>query len=87
MNAFMKCVYCVHMMIAYYPAEIKTLCWYKKLFVHVVHMLLLNVHLLYNKNANRKMLFYDFRQSVLENFLPQKEEAQPALLYVEPIIP
>lgn len=82
-NAFMKGVDRGDMMMAYYPVERKTLRWYKKLFVHVVHMFLLNSYLLCKKyainNGNPRMTFYDFRLSVLENLLPKIEEPRAAL--------
>lgn len=82
-NAFMKGVDRGDQMMAYYPAERKTLRWYKKLFAHILHLLLMNSHLLYNIAAigkgEKKTAFYDFCMSVLENLLPQQQQPRPAI--------
>lgn len=68
-NAFMSGVDRADQMMVYYPIERKTVRWYKKLFVHVLHMILLNSHALYNM-YRPKMSFYDFRLAVIEGLLP-----------------
>lgn len=60
---------------AYYPCERKTLRWYKKLGIHIIHLLFINAHFLYRKfGTNRKMPFYDFRIAVLEELLQTTQE-------------
>lgn len=61
-------------LMAYYPATRKTLRWYKKLSIHVLLLLLLNSHIIFNKYSGKKMTFYDFRLSVLEKLLPENSE-------------
>lgn len=82
-NAFMKGVDRGDMMMAYYPIERKTLRWYKKLFTHTLHMLLINSYHLFNRNQTekneRKMPFYEFRHSLLETMLPKPAEPTPHL--------
>lgn len=88
-NAFMKGVDRGDMMMAYYPAERKTLRWYKKLFFHTLHMLLMNSYQLYNKylfgKGEARMSFYDFRISVLEKLLPKEENLRLEMPLAGPI--
>lgn len=82
-NGFMKGVDRGDMMLAYYPIERKTLRWYKKLGIHILHMILLNSHTLHNIHifnaGSRRIPFYDFRMSVLECLLPKPAEPVPFL--------
>lgn len=50
-NDFLKGVDRGDQMMDYYPADSKTLCWYKKLFAHVIHICLTNAFHLCNKAA------------------------------------
>lgn len=68
-NAYMSGVDRADQLMAYYPCERKTLRWYKKIIVHILHMMLLNAHNLYNK-YEQKMTFYDFRVHVIRALLP-----------------
>ncbi|KAJ8936868.1 hypothetical protein NQ314_012132 [Rhamnusium bicolor] len=57
-------------MMSYYPFSRKTIGWYKKLGFHVIHMMVFNAFLLYIKYSGKKMPFYDFRLSIVEDLLP-----------------
>lgn len=61
---------------AYYPFARKTVPWYKKLGVHVLQLLLLNSHLLFNKRE-AQMSFYDFRLQVIRHLLPRDVQTLP----------
>lgn len=64
-------------MLSYYPCERKTLRWYMKIFVHTLMMSLINARMLYNKYSNQRSLpLYDFREKVIESFLPEINTAQ-----------
>lgn len=43
-------------LMAYYPAERKTLRWYKKISIHIIQLLLMNSHILFNKYSGKKCL-------------------------------
>lgn len=64
---------------SYYPFTRKTVRWYKKIGLHIIYMMLYNSYMLYNKTARKKLSFYDFRMSVIEEMLPEKvpESAKP----------
>jgi len=49
----------------------RTLRWYKKIGIHFLLICMLNSHLLYNKNV-KKMSYYDFCLSVINNLLSVK---------------
>jgi hypothetical protein len=40
--------------------------------MHFIHLLLINSYFLYNRNA-KKISLYDYRISVIESLLPQKD--------------
>lgn len=72
-NAHMKGVDRMDQMMSYYPCERKTLRWYKKIFIHVLQMIMCNAHYLYNMHnviGNNRMPMYDFRLQVIEALLP-----------------
>lgn len=73
-NSYMSGVDRADQLLSYYPCDRKTLFWYKKIFIHVLQMLLLNSHNLHNKYM-RKMSFYDFRLKVISGLLPQLVDA------------
>ncbi|XP_046666746.1 piggyBac transposable element-derived protein 4-like [Homalodisca vitripennis] len=77
-NTFMKGVDRADQMLAYYPCERKTLRWYKKIFVHIMQMALVNALKLYNlSNPQETMNLYDFRLAVIESLVPEKELQAP----------
>lgn len=73
-NAHMKGVDRMDQFMSYYPMERKTLRWYKKVFFHILHLLLVNSQMLYNMHCHmtgcKKMTLYEFRLKVLEELLP-----------------
>lgn len=77
-NHFMKGVDRSDQMMSYYPCERKTLRWYKKIFVHVLQMLLMNAHYLYNEalttRGQNKMPLYDFHLAIIDKLLPDIAE-------------
>lgn len=73
-NAFMSGVDRADQMLSYYPCEHKTIRWYKKIFVHIIQMLLLNSHALHNMYQN-KLSLYDYRLQVIESLLPVPQQA------------
>lgn len=78
-NAYMKGVDRADQMLAYYPCERKTLRWYKKIFIHVLQMLLVNGHILHNMNnrsLKKPLSLYDFRLQVIESLLAPSEKPQ-----------
>lgn len=72
-NAHMKGVDRADQLLSYYPCERKTIRWYKKMFIHVLQVLLINSFYLYNMHnviqGKSKMTLYDFRLAVLEQML------------------
>lgn len=71
-NQYMSGVDRQDQMMSYYPAERKTLRWYKKIAVHFIQICLINSHILYCKNI-KKMCLYDYRLSVIRSLLYSKE--------------
>lgn len=72
-NAHMKGIDRGDQLLSYYPCERKTLRWYKKIFIHVLQLIMVNSMQLYNMHTvDKKMSLYDFRFSVLESLLPPK---------------
>lgn len=55
-------------MLSYYPCNRKTIRWYKKLFIHVLQMSLINPYYLYRKySGDSRLHFYDFRLEVIRD--------------------
>lgn len=73
-NAFMKGVDRSDQVQAYYPLERKTLRWYKKMFIHVLQMCVVNAHYLFNEtyvlDKKRKMGLFEFQESIKDALLP-----------------
>jgi len=65
-------------MMSYYPAERKTLRWYKKIAIHFLQICLLNSHILYCKNI-KKISLYDYRLSVIKALISNKSDPVPRL--------
>jgi len=63
-------------MMSYYPAERKTLRWYKKIAIHFLQICLLNSHKLYCKNI-KKINLYDYWLSVIKALLSNKSDPVP----------
>lgn len=72
-NAFMSGIDRQDQMMAYYPCSRKTIRWYKKLFMHVLQMSMINAYFLYNKYSRSDQLrLYDFRLDVIRNLLARR---------------
>lgn len=91
-NHFMKGVDRSDQMMSYYPCERKTLRWYKKIFVHVLQMLLINSHYLFNEvrtsKGQTKMPLYDFHLAVVDKLLPDiPQPPRPLKRKIVPHVP
>lgn len=65
-------------LMSYYPCEHKALRWYKKVFVHIIQMSLINSFKLYRKDhPQSKSSLYDFRLEVIDMLLPEKVPSSP----------
>ena len=51
----------------------KSMKWYKKLFLHLVDMVLVNAHAMYNMNDNR-LSFFQFRLKFVADILQLNDE-------------
>lgn len=73
-NGFMKGIDRSDQIQAHYPLERKTLRWYKKMFIHVLQMCLVNAHYLSNDTyileKKRKMVLFEFQESIKDALLP-----------------
>ncbi|GFY79539.1 piggyBac transposable element-derived protein 4 [Trichonephila inaurata madagascariensis] len=58
-------------MLSYYPCEKKKIKWPIKIFVHILQMMMINSHIIYNKYSNGNLSFYDFRLSVIRCLLKE----------------
>nr|XP_022902544.1 piggyBac transposable element-derived protein 4-like [Onthophagus taurus] len=59
-------------MLSYYPCVQKTMRWYKKIFIHVLQMSVINSYILYKKySGNRSKSIYEYRLALLESLLPK----------------
>lgn len=77
-NAHMKGVDRSDQMLSYYPSDHKSIRWYKKIFVHLLQMIMVNSQKLYNfANVDNNMTLYDFRLAVIEELLPNKQVPVP----------
>lgn len=73
-NAHMKKVDRADQLMSYYPVERKTIRWYKKIFVHVLQMAMVNCLFFVNMhNDGRKMGFLDFRDKLVDALLPPNQ--------------
>ncbi|XP_054256976.1 piggyBac transposable element-derived protein 4-like [Macrosteles quadrilineatus] len=69
-NEYMKGVDRQDQFLSYYPCERKTLRWYKKLFVHILQMSVLNAFFLFNKHTfGKKLPLLEFRLEVIRHLL------------------
>lgn len=76
-NKFMSGIDIQDQMNSYYHFTRNTIRWYKKLGIHIIHMLLLNSYNLYNQyNIGTTLSFYDFRITiiVLSKILPNPKK-------------
>nr|XP_031842151.1 piggyBac transposable element-derived protein 4-like isoform X2 [Nomia melanderi] len=65
-------------MLSYYPLTHKFLQWYKKLGIHIIHIMLNNAHFFYNKyNGGTKKDLHDFQFEIVSTLLPPPEQNIP----------
>lgn len=77
-NKFMSGIDRQDQMLAYYPSERKTIRWPLKIFIHILQMIMINAHSLYNKYSGKRANLYDFRLAVIRKLLWQQPERKPA---------
>lgn len=66
-------------MLSYYPLTYKTLSWYKKLSIHIMHIMLNNAHFLYNKYSGAvKKDLHDFQFEIVSTLLPPPDQNIPS---------
>lgn len=56
----------------YYCCEHKSIRWYIKLGIHIFQQIMYNSFTLSNLYSGKKLSYYEFRQSIIENLLPEK---------------
>ncbi|KAG5865753.1 PiggyBac transposable element-derived protein 4, partial [Gonioctena quinquepunctata] len=78
-NEYMSGIDLQDQMMAYYPSHRKTIRWYKKVGIHIIEMMLYNSFMIYNKHSVQKMSYLDFRQSIIDVFLPESAENVPVI--------
>lgn len=75
-NANMKGVDHNDQLLAYYPCDHKSLRWYKKVFIHILQMIVTNAYRLYSfSNPDNKTSLYDFRLSIIQELVPNQEQS------------
>ncbi|XP_022163985.1 piggyBac transposable element-derived protein 4-like, partial [Myzus persicae] len=70
-NKFMGGIDHSDQMLSYYSCEHKTMRWYKKLGIHILQIILVNSHNLFNRYSGSKLNLYDFRLSVIETLIKE----------------
>ncbi|KAG5865977.1 hypothetical protein JTB14_011972 [Gonioctena quinquepunctata] len=78
-NEYMSGIDLQDQMMAYYPSHRKTIRWYKKVGIHIIEMMLYKSFMIYNKHSVQKMSYLDFRQSIIDVFLPESAEKVPVI--------
>lgn len=79
-NAHMKGVDRSDQMLSYYPCERKTVRWYKKVFVHVLQVAMVNAWSLYKlAYVDKKITLYDYRHIVIKSLLPAAIESPASI--------
>ena len=71
-------------MMSYYSFMRRSKKWWKKLFIHLINMVLLNAFILNNKFGDDKIAHEDFRQTVVEYLI--EEGAKNCNLTLPPIV-
>lgn len=78
-NKYMSGVDHHDQMLSYYLHERKTIRWPKKLFFHIIEMIMTNSFHLYNKYSGQRMSSFDFRMAVIKSLLPPMMEHGPRI--------
>lgn len=68
-NAYMAGIDKKDQMLSYYPCDRKTIRWPSKLFIHVLQLMVVNSHHIYNKYSGNKISLYDYRLSIIRSLL------------------
>lgn len=69
-NSYMKGVDSVDQMRSYYPCKRNTLRWYKKVFIHIFQVIVVNGWALFNEvNSLNKVSLYDYRLQIIRALL------------------
>lgn len=77
-NDFMSGVDRQDQLLSFYPCERKTVRWYLKVAIHTFQLLFINSFKIYNKYSGQtKMRLYDYRLSVINSLLPEKNVSTP----------
>lgn len=69
-------------MLSYYTCKRKTMRWYKKLGIHILQIILVNSHNLFNRYNGSKLNLYDFRLPVIETLIKEGLETTSASRYI-----
>lgn len=77
-NKFMGGIDHSDQMLSYYSCEHKTMRWYKKLGIHIIQIILINSHNLFNQYSGSTCNLYDFRLSVIEALIKEGLETTSA---------
>jgi hypothetical protein len=57
--------HCHNQILSYYPRYRKTIGWYKKIGIQVLHIMMLNAHKFHCRYSEEKLSMYNFRLSVI----------------------
>lgn len=77
-NAKMGGVDKTDMRISFVDCTRKTLKWYKKVFFHLLDMMLLNAHTLYEVNSGKKVSFSKYRLEVVRQIIQEFHTPRPS---------
>lgn len=68
-NKFMSGIDKSDQMIAYYSTPKKTIRWYKKVFFHLLDMMVWNAYYMFKKYCNSNKTLLSFRESIINSYL------------------
>lgn len=68
-NKFMSGIDKSDQMIAYYSTPKKTIRWYKKVFFHLLDMMVWNAYYMFKKYCNSNTTLLSFRESIINSYL------------------
>ncbi|XP_068913167.1 piggyBac transposable element-derived protein 4-like [Tenebrio molitor] len=69
-------------LLSYYPCEGKSVKWYKKLAIHIFHLVLINSYHLYNMNRRPKQTLHFFRLNLILSLSKHTYEYRPRQMNV-----
>ncbi|CAL7947104.1 unnamed protein product [Xylocopa violacea] len=73
-NKFMKRIDRLDQILNYYSIAHKSLRWYKKLGIHIMHIMLHNAYIFYNRYNNVKMNLHDFQVDIIMGLLSHSQK-------------